>query len=66
MHIRLFYLLNFYYISFEGEISVKSCLPNDYTEVLHLCSDNDGICRGTLRLTVIPFVRFIFICFALS
>ena len=38
---------------------MKSCLPDDYTEVLHLCSDNDGICRGILRLTVIPFVRFI-------
>ena len=48
---------------FEGDIRVKSCMPDDYTEVLHLCSKNDGMCHGTLNITVIPFVSSLLIKF---
>ena len=47
----------------EGEIRVKSCLPDDNTQVLHLCSKNDGMCHGTLNIKVIPFVSVLLIKF---
>ena len=54
---------NIFLYNIEGEIRVRSCLPDDYTEVLPLCTENDGTCHGTLNITVIPFVSIRFIKF---
>ena len=58
---RMFYYIFLY--NNEGEIRVKSCLPDDYTEVLHICTENDRMCHGTLNITVIPFVSILLIKF---
>ena len=57
LHLTLCYHL----LTIEGQISVKSCLPSHYTDVLHICSDYNGTCQGTLTLTVIPFVSIFLI-----
>ena len=35
---------------------MKTCLPDEYNEVLHLCSEYDRTGHGNLRITMIPFV----------
>ena len=42
---------------------MKSCLPDDYTKVLHLCLETDEICHGILNITVIPFVSIMLTLF---
>ena len=51
------------YVIIEGEIRVKSCLPDDYIEVLHLCLENDCTCHGILKITAIHFVSIFIILF---